>query len=174
MSDKLADTLTLLEGEKTVSQIGRLHLTNLRLTYNVTFQRGAETGVAMIRDVDSAVIRKIKSSLALIVVGVILIILGFMILGEFGRFGAGYGFLLILIGAIMVTVYFLLKERTLQFTLKGKEWVNIPTRQLGSDEMIADFIDKFFETKSKLDNIAKPAKLKNLSSLEYSDKADLW
>ncbi len=60
MPDKIADILTLLEGEETVSQLGRLHLTNLRLAYSITLQKGTETGVAMIRDIDSIVIRKIR------------------------------------------------------------------------------------------------------------------
>jgi len=164
MSDKIADILMLLDGEETVSQLGRLHLTNLRLAYSITLQKGTETGVAMIRDIDSAVIRKIRSSLSLMVVGIILAIFGLMILSEFGRFGVGYGILLLLIGAIMMVVYFLLKEKSLQFTLNGKEWVSIPTHQLGSEEMIMDFVNTFFETKSKLDNVTKPINPSSLIS----------
>ena len=164
MPDKIADILMLLEGEETVSQLGRLHLTNLRLAYSITLQKGTETGIAMIRDIDSIVIRKIRSSLSLIIVGAILIIFGLMILSEFGRFGTGYGVLLILIGAIMMVVYFLLKEKAIQFTLNGKEWISIPTHQLGSEEMIMDFVNTFFETKSKLDNVTKPMNPSSLIS----------
>ncbi|MDQ1317367.1 MAG: hypothetical protein QG588_1019 [Candidatus Poribacteria bacterium] len=164
MPDKIAGILTLLKGEETVSQLGRLHLTNLRLAYSITLQKGTETGVAMIRDIDSAVIRKIRSSLSLMVVGIILAIFGLMILSEFGRFGMGYGILLLLIGTIMIVVYFLLKEKSLQFTLNGKEWVSIPTNQLGSEEMIMDFVNTFFETKSKLDNVTKPINSSSLIS----------
>ncbi len=173
MPYKIVDTFALLEGEEIVNQIGRLRLTNLRLVYSVVLQKGTETGVAMIRDIDSAVIRRIRSSLSLVIVGVILLILGLIILGEFGRVGMGYGILLIIIGVIMMIVYFLLKEKAIQFTLNGKEWVSIPTNQLGSDEMIMDFVNKLFEMKSKLD-IMKPINSRNLASLEYSGKADLW
>jgi len=174
MPDKIADTFTLLEGEETVSQLGRLYLTNLRLAYSITLQKGTEIGVALVRDIDSVVIRKIRSSLSLVIVGVVLIVLGLIILGEFGRFGAGYGILLFFIGAIMVVVYFLLKEKAIQFTLSGKEWVSIPTNQLGSEDMISDFVNTFFETKGKLDNVTKPINSRKLASLEYSGKNDLW
>ena len=164
MPDKIADILMLLDGEETVSQLGRLHLTNLRLAYSITLQKGTETGIAMIRDIDSIVILKIRSSLSLVIVGAILIIFGLMILSEFGRFSTGYGVSVILIGTIMMVVYFLLKEKAIQFTLNGKEWVSISTHQLGSEEMIIDFVNKLFEMKSKLDNVTKPVNPSSLIS----------
>jgi len=78
-----------------------------------------------------------------------------MILSEFGRFGTGYGYIdyhrCNHDGSL-----FSPERKSNSFTLNGKEWVSISTHQLGSEEMIIDFINTFFETKSKLDNVTKP------------------
>ncbi|MGB9597635.1 MAG: hypothetical protein ACPL7B_15235 [Candidatus Poribacteria bacterium] len=146
------EKILLMEGEELITQLGGLLLTNKRLVYNTAFQKVSETGMAMIGDIDSAIIRRNKPSIALLIIGCILEFMGITTLSTLKQLGFTYGFFLIIIGAIMVVLYFSLKEKIIRITVNGGEWLNAPIRQIGSEEAVIDFINKLFETK---DNFGK-------------------
>ena len=159
------DTLSLMEGEELIIRLGGLSLTNKRLLYYAAIQKATETGVAMLKDIDSAAIRRNKPSIALLIIGCILEILGIMTLRAYAQLGLGYSFFLIIIGAIMVALFFSLKEKIIRITVNGGEWLNVSLRQVGSEEAVMDFINKLFEIKDKIDNSRASEKQGKPSSL---------
>ena len=147
------DTLSLMEGEEIIIQLGGLSLTSKRLIYNTALQKAIETGMAMLKDIDSAIIRRNKPHIALLIIGCVLEFMGIATLGTFRQLGIGYGFFLIIMGAIMVALFFSLKEKMIRITVNGGEWLNAPLRQIGPEELAIDFISKLFELKDKIDNL---------------------
>ncbi len=137
----------LIEGEGIIDQLGGLILTNKRLIYNTNLQKVSETGIAMIKDIDSAVIQRNKPNIALLIIGCILEFMGITTISALRQLGITYGFFLIIIGAIMVILYFSLREKIIKITVSGCEWLNAPLRQIGSEEIVMDFINKLFEIK---------------------------
>lgn len=150
MAEELTGPLEMLEGEEKITQISgaklALHLTNKRLAYTAVVKKGRETSAAMIGDIDSATIKTSRPSLALIIIGAILVIIS--IAG--GRYLGPRWILLFLLGAVMVALFFLLKKKVVQFTIAGMSWLVLSTRKLGSEETIASFINRFFETKDRI------------------------
>lgn len=142
----------LIEDEEIIDQLGGLTLTNKRLVYNTALQKVSETGFAMVKDIDSAIIRRNKPNIALLIIGCILEFMGITTLSTLRQLGITYGFFLIIIGAIMVILYFSLKEKVIRITVNGGEWLNAPLRQIGSEETVIGFINKLFEAK---DNFGK-------------------
>lgn len=143
----------LIEGEGIIDQLGGFTLTNKRLIYNTSLQRVSETGFAMVSDIDSAIIRRNKPNIALLIIGCILEFMGITTLSTLRQLGFTYGFFLIIIGAIMVILYFSLKEKVIRITVNGGEWLNAPLRQIGSEETVIDFINKLFEAKDNFGEI---------------------
>lgn len=142
----------LIEGEEIIDQLSGFTLTNKRLVYNTSLQKFSETGFAMVKDIDSVVIRRNKPNIALLIIGCILEFMGITTLSTLRQLGFAYGFFLIIIGAIMVILYFSLKEKVIRITVNGGEWLNAPLRQIGSEETVINFINKLFEAK---DNFGK-------------------
>ncbi|HGE72153.1 TPA: hypothetical protein ENX78_15045 [Candidatus Poribacteria bacterium] len=141
------EKISLMDGEELITQLGGLFLTNKRLIYNTVLQKVSETGMATVRDIDSAIIRRNKPSVALLIIGCLLEFMGITTLSTLRQLGITYGFFLIIIGAIMVVLYFSLKEKMIRITVNGGEWLNAPLRQIGSEDAVIDFINKLFEIK---------------------------
>lgn len=150
MAEKLTGGLEMLGGEEKITQLGGLQLTTRRLAYALKLVRRRETGVAMIEDIDSARIRTGRPSIAWTIIGGILIIIGFGMASQY--YTRMYSWIPVLIGAVLVAIFFLLfllRKRMVQFTIAGMEWLSLSTRRLGSEQEIADFVNKFFELKDK-------------------------
>ena len=152
MAEKLTGELEMLENEEKIAQLAtrgaELHLTNKRLAYTGVLPRTRETSTAMIRDVDSATMQRRRASLAWIIVGVILIIIGFAIGQQY--YTREYAWIPMLIGAILIGLFFLLRKSIVQFTIGGTSWLTLPTRKLGSKSKVTEFVNKFFEAKDRV------------------------
>jgi len=148
MAEKLTGELEMLDGEERVTQLGELQLTSKRLAYTGRARRGSLTTAVMIENVDSATLQKTRASLALIVVGVILVIIGLAMSEQY--YIRQYSWVPVLIGAIMVALFFLLGRRVVRFTIGGADWLTLSVRKLGTREKVGDFINKFFELKDRL------------------------
>ncbi|MBA7495121.1 hypothetical protein ES702_05700 [subsurface metagenome] len=149
MAEKLTGQLEMLEEEEErITELGGLQLTNKRLAHTGKVARGSVTSAAMIGDVDSATMQKRRASPALIVIGVILVIIGIAMSEQY--YTREYSWVPVLVGVIMVGLFFLLRKRIAQFTIAGMDWLSISTRKLGSQEKIAEFVNKFFELKDRL------------------------
>jgi hypothetical protein len=153
MPDKLAGSFEMLEGEEQITHISGLCLTNIRLAYMMAIERGMEAGSVMIKDVDTASIRTRRPHLALVIVGAILALMGIYLLSEGGRSIRPLGILIMLGGATMVVLFFVLKKKILRFTVYGESWFELSVSELGSSEsVVLDFIDRFFKAKYSLLN----------------------
>lgn len=152
MAEKLVGQLEMLRDEEKITEIETrlvgLQLSNKRLAYTATVARGSKTSAAMIEDIDSATIQKRRASFAWIIVGAILVLIGIAIGGQY--YAREYGWVSLLIGIVMIALFFLLRRRIVQFTIAGTSWLSVPTRKLGSEAKIADFVNKFFEVKDSV------------------------
>ena len=146
MAEKLIGELEILPGEDRIAQLGGLQLTNKRVAYAAEVKRGSETNAAMVRDIDSVAIGAKRPSLTLIIFGIILAIAGIGLLAS----KPGLGVIPLIIGIVLIVLFFLLKKRTLRLTIAGQNWLALSVQKLGAETEIVGFVNKFFEVKDKV------------------------
>ena len=146
MAEKLIGELEILPDEERIAQVGGLLLTNKRVAYAAKVKRGSVTTAALVRDIDSVLIETKRPSLALIIFGIILAIAGICLLASKPILGV----IPLIIGIVLIVLFFLLRKRTLRLTIAGHNWLALFVQKLGTETEIVDFVNRFFEVKDKV------------------------
>ena len=156
--EKLAERIEMLPGEEKVFSLGKLELTNKRVAYASAGGGTKEIGAAMVKDIDSVMLRSKRPSLSLLIWGIILVIVDILLIRIRMRI-MGNGIGLILIGIIMIILFFLLKRKVLVLTVTGRDWLILGKRAIGRRADIEEFINKFFAVKNAINYPQETGKL---------------